>query len=272
MVARPRPEHAEVLRELAAEWSLSLGEPLTGGTGSLVVAATLLDSTEAVLKVADPHRESEYEADALERWGGSGAVRLLAADRERGALLVERCRPGTPLDDLSADEALDVVTVLLPRLWIRAGEPFRPLADEASWWASDLPGRWEHFGRPFERRLLELVLEALRDLPPSQGELVLVNQDLHAGNVLRAEREPWLVIDPKPLVGEREFSLAPLVRGRELGHSRADVLGRLDRLSGELGLDRERARLWSIAQTVAWSFDDAYQGTHIEVARWLAEA
>ena len=102
---------------------------------------------------------------------------------------------------------------------------------------------------------------------------MLVNQDLHAGNVLRAQREPWLVIDPKPLAGEREFGVAPVVRGRELGHSRQQVVARLDRLCGDLGLDRERARSWTIAQTLAWSFD----GTrvllgHVDVARWLHEA
>ena len=72
---------------------------------------------------------------------------------------------------------------------------------------------------------------------------MLLHQDLHGDNVLAAEREPWLAIDPKPLAGEREFGIAPIVRSRELGHSRREVLGRLDRLVTELGLDRERARL-----------------------------
>ena len=84
---------------------------------------------------------------------------------------------------------------------------------------------------------------------------MLLHQDLHGDNVLAAEREPWLAIDPKPLVGEREFGVAPIVRSRELGHSRRDVLYRFDRLVSELGLDRERARGWTIGQTIAWAFD-----------------
>jgi streptomycin 6-kinase len=101
----------------------------------------------------------------------------------------------------------------------------------------------------------------------------LVNQDLHADNVLRASREPWLVIDPKPLIGEREFGLAPIVRGHELGHDPRSVRRRLDRLSGELGLDRERARGWALAQTLAWGFDDdgVIEG-HLDVVRWLSAA
>jgi streptomycin 6-kinase len=101
---------------------------------------------------------------------------------------------------------------------------------------------------------------------------VLLHQDLHADNVLAAERVPWLVIDPKPLVGEREFAVAPIVRSFELGHSRRAVLDRLDRLTGELGLDPERARGWTIGQTIAWSIDSDFHPTHAETARWLLEA
>ena len=72
-------------------------------------------------------------------------------------------------------------------------------------------------------------------LPGTQGEQVLVNQDLHGDNVLSAQREPWLLIDPKPLLAEREFSLVPIIRSAELGHSRKQVLRRLDRLTAELG-------------------------------------
>jgi streptomycin 6-kinase len=258
--------------ECVERWSLVIGKPFPYAHASLAVPATTADGADAVLKVCFPHRESEHEADALARWAGNGAVRLLAHDRERWALLLERCRPGTHLSVLAADAALDVVIGLLPRLWVASDEPFRPLADEAAWWSSYLVERWEGAGRPFERTLLDAALEALRVLPPSQGEQVLVHQDLHADNVLRAQREPWLVIDPKPLVGEREFGVAPLVRGSELGHGRRHVEHRLDRLTGELGLDRERARLWTLAQTVAWISDGGHVRRHVETARWLLRA
>jgi streptomycin 6-kinase len=199
-------------------------------------------------------------------------VRVLAHDRGRWALLVERCRPGTHLRELGRDAALDVMVGLLPRLWVPAAGPFRPLADEAAWWVSYMEARWEQWGRPFERVLLDAALDTLQTLPESQGEQVLVNQDLHADNVLAAEREPWLLIDPKPLVGEREFGIAGLVRAFELGHSRRDVLYRLDRLTAELGLDRERARLWALAHALAWAFDSEFLSTHARTAGWLFEA
>ena len=252
-----------LLEECAEQWSLRLEGPIGDGFASLVVGAG-----GAVLKLQFPHRESEHEAEALRVWDGDGAVRLLAHDPERHALLIERARPGTHLTAAGQEAALDVFVELLPRLWKPAGAPFRPLAEEAAWWIDYLPRNWEHVGRPFERSLLDTVIETLRELSATQGEQVLLNQDLHADNVLSAEREPWLVIDPKPLAGEREFAVAPLVRGWELGHSKAATLRRFDRLTSELGLDRARAAGWAAGQAIAWGID---QPGHVEVAQWLLE-
>jgi streptomycin 6-kinase len=257
----------------AQEWSLTLGEPFPYAFASLAMPVERADGSGAVLKVSFPDRESEHEAAALASIGGDGAVRLIDHDEARRALLLERAEPGTPLKELALDAALDVFIDLLPRLWKPAGTPFRPLADEAAWWVGTIVDDFERAGRPFERSLLDTALEAIDTLSPTQGEQVLVNQDMHADNVVRARREPWLMIDPKPLAGEREFGIAATVRGHELGHSRAVVVHRLNRLTDELHLDRERARGWAIAQTIAWAFDgDEADPGHIEVARWLWEA
>jgi streptomycin 6-kinase len=255
--------------QVAAErWSLTLGDPFVQGAAGYTTRAALSDGTPVVLKVVDAHRESEREADALEFWDGDGAVRLIARDDSARLLLLERCVPGTSLHALDQDAALDVLIGLLPRLWKEAGPPFRNLEEEAAWWVEYLPTRW-----PGDRSLLDAALGLLRELPGTQGEQVLVHQDLHGDNVLAAEREPWLVIDPKPLVGEREFAVAPIVRSFELGARRRDVLHRLDRLTTDLDLDLERARGWALVQTVAWTPDDlADADWHLQVARWLLEA
>jgi streptomycin 6-kinase len=252
-----------VLDECVAKWQLELGEPYVPGAAGYAVRATLPDGTPAVLKISNPHREAEQEADALERWDGDGAIRLLARDDEHHALLLERCEPGTFLSE--SPDALAVLIGLLPRLWKNA-DGFRTLADEAAWWAEYLPRECT------DRSLLEPALHFIRELAPTQGEQVLVHQDLHGENVLAAQREPWLVIDPKPLAAEREFAAASIVRSFELGHSKRDVLHRLDRLSSELGFDRERALGWTVAQTVAWSGGSDYVDKHIETVRWLLEA
>lgn len=258
--------------DCARDWRLRLGERFAYSVASRAYAAWTEDGDEAVLKVQIPHRESDHEADALAAWAGAGAVKLLAHDPGRHALLIERCVPGTPLSELDADAALDVLAGLLPRTWIEAhSPPFRPLAEEAAWWVQGLRETWERAGRPYEVRLIDAALEILEAFPGTQGQQVLVNQDLHGANVLAARREPWLVIDPKPLIGEREFGLAPVLRSSELGHSRRELQHRLDRLTSELGLDRERARLWCFAQTIAWSIEDEAIQSHLDTARWLLE-
>jgi streptomycin 6-kinase len=266
-------EHVpDLVAECVEEWGLRLGEPYEAGAAGYTVRADLPDGTHAVLKLIYPHREAEHEGEALRVWDGDGAIRLLAYDEARWAMLLERCEPGTLLAKVDPDLALDVLIGLLPRLWKPVQEPFRPLADEATWWIDYLPAEWEQAGKPFERDLLDAAIARLTALANSQGEQVLLHQDLHGDNVLAAEREEWLVIDPKPLVGEREFAVAPIVRDPELGHSRRDVLYRLDRLTAELGLDRDRARGWTIGQTIAWSLDTSYLPKHVETVSWLLES
>jgi streptomycin 6-kinase len=242
------------VEELLARWRLTLDGRLGSGAAGHAYRVTCADGSPAVLKVSTPHRESLQEADALARWNGDGAVRLLERDDERNAMLLELCEPGTPLSRLSTDGAMDVLVELLPRLWTGA-EGFRTLVDEITCW----------------EELAELDDRArglARELASSQGELVLCNQDLHGDNVLAARREPWLVIDPKPLAAEREFQAAPILRSGELGHSRRQLLYRLDRLA-ELGLDRERMIGWTIVQTTAWSEGLTLQ-SHLDVLDWLA--
>lgn len=256
------------MRECAEIWQLRLGEPYPRGAAGYAVRAHLPDDTPAVLKLVWPHRETEHEADALELWDGDGAVRLLARDDSRAAMLLERCEPGTPLSSLGLEAALDVLIDLLPRVWKPAGEPFHTLVDEAAWWLDYLP-RERH--RDVEPRLVDAAIDALSSLATTQGEQVLAHQDLHGDNVLAAQREPWLVIDPKPLLAEREFGVAAIVRSPELGRGKRAMLRRLDRLTSELGLDRARVRGWTIGQTIAWSGCDQYIPDHVDVVRWLVE-
>ncbi|HKD81033.1 MAG TPA: aminoglycoside phosphotransferase family protein [Candidatus Angelobacter sp.] len=255
------------------QWQLSLEVPYQRSFVSIVFPATSADGSPRVLKIQYAHPESDHEEEALRLWNGKGAVRLFDYDPGQHALLLERCEPGDHLSRAGAEEALRFFTATLPRLWVSAGKPFRSVMDEASGWLAELPLVWERAGRPFEPALLEAALEALDTLRSTQGEQVLVHQDLHGDNVLRATREPWLVIDPKPLVGEREFSLAPIIRDYDFGHSRDAVISRLDRLTAALGLNRERARLWAMGQTLAWASDGSKTSKeHVETARWLWQA
>jgi streptomycin 6-kinase len=213
---------------------------------------------DAVLKVNFPDEESEHDAEALDRWNGVGAARLLDRDDELRALLVERLRPGTQLWTLPDDEATELAAGVLEQLWVPAGEPFRRLEDVAAHWAQELPAS------SMDRGLVDEAVAFLREAGPTQRESVLMHQDFHGGNVLLSDRG-WLAIDAKPLVGEREFDVASLIRDRR-PTTKAAMERRLDYLVERLDLDRERTRGWAIAHALAWNGDSEM----VECARLLA--
>ena len=256
----------DLVAELAAEWDLVLERPFDT-PHSLVVPAG-----DVVLKVNAPsHFEADQEADALAWWDGRGAVRLVAREDRHRAFVIERCRPGARLWDSGSDE-LSVVAERLPRLWdeVTNPHPFRLASDEARRWTEEVAVHYERGGRPFERSLVDLALEVFRTAEPDAT--ALVNQDLHGGNILSAGREPWLVIDPKPLVGERELDAVGLLRNAAWNGGRQAVRRWLDVLA-ELGLDRERARAWGVAHALAWGWaDGAWSTGSIDAARLIAAA
>jgi streptomycin 6-kinase len=233
------------------------------------------DGSQAVLKVNFPEPESEHEAEALARWDGAGAVRLLARDDARRALLVERCLPGTQLWKVDESEANEIAAGVFSQLWqARPAGAFRSLSDEAAVWAVELPLMWETAGRPFEQALLDEAVDFLT-AQHTREESVLLHQDLHGGNILLSERA-WLAVDPKPLVGERAFDVASLLRDRREDLARdpdavTRIRRRLDFFSDRLGLARDRVRGWGIAHALAWGFEGGRPlGGHIECARLLA--
>ena len=269
-----------IVEKCAELWALRVGEPFDDANVSLVVRVELPDGRSAVLKVNLPEPDSECEADALIHWDGRGAVLLVAHDRDLRALLVERCLPGSQLWSVEDDEeATRIGAGVLSRLWSPVPDEhgFRSVAGEAKQWARKLPVEWEALGRPFERQVLDEAIDACVELGPYQSEQVVLHQDFHGGNVLRAEREAWLAIDPKPLVGEREFDAASLLRDRRwlLGAAgdATRIRRRLDLLSSELALDRERMRRWGIAHALAWGFSGhKVEADMIECARLLVAA
>jgi streptomycin 6-kinase len=261
------PDWADSLPALVANacerWQLTVGDPYEGGHAAWVAPAERADGTPAVLKLAYPDDESQHEPDALELWDGEGAVRLLARDDMTRALLLERLEPGTALLELDdAEQAAAIACELLPRLW-------RPLEDGhglvtatacAAHWAIDLERMYREQGEPFDAALLRGAVAAFEQLATYDGPVVILHQDFHRGNVLRAEREPWLAIDPKPLAGEPAFDARWLLS--DLLHTEPrsphDAPALLDRLAGALALDAERVRLWSFAravENVAWCYE-----------------
>jgi len=276
------------VNESEQRWNIRVGRAFDpGGAIGLVAPATLADRTPAVFKISFPDRETMHEATALRLYNGNGAVRVLASEEERGIILVERCIPGTPLLDVSdEDEANTIATSVLRRLWqapIPSSHPFDRATDRAAEWAETVRHEFAALERPFEARLAEEAATLFKALSSRASRQVLLHQDFHHGNLLAAQREPWLAIDPKPLVGDPAFDTGTLLRDRREAlftapSPRRKMAHRLDQLAEECGLDRARIRVWALAQAVElglWSFSigDRERGEEdIACARLLAEA
>lgn len=240
-----------LLRDLLGQWGLTPTGPSLHGHTAVVVPVG-----DAVLKVAYPDEESEHEGLALQRWAGRGAVRLLRADPHRRALLLEAAgAPAAPgLGELWDVEACEVVAGLYAGLHLPAPAQLRPLTAYVA--RSDVALGELPRDAPLPRRLVEQARALTRDLladPAAVG--TLVHTDLHYDNVLPAEREPWLVIDPKPLSGDPHYEPAPMLWNRweevvASGDVRAAVRRRFHALVDTAGLDEHRARDWVVVRMV----------------------
>jgi len=258
------------LRNLEGRWSLTVGAPFDGEDVSCawVAPVALADGTSAVLKLGMPHMEAEHELQGLRFWDGDPTVRLLEFDDELGAMLLERCEPGTVLRVLPESEQDLVIARLLRRLWRlpSAPHPFRTLSALTEYWTHqtlDDVEQWTDIG------LVREGLRLFKELPQTAPTEVLLATDLHAGNVLRSEREPWLVIDPKPFVGDPAYDATQHLFncGARL---RSDPDGTIRRLADLLGVDRERVRLWTFARAAAEPRDDWRHDDSMALARALA--
>ncbi|KOG43929.1 hydroxyurea phosphotransferase [Streptomyces decoyicus] len=256
-----------IVREIEERWELRLGAPFHGGSCSWVAPAEYPGGGPAVLKVTWPHREADGEAPALRAWDGNGAVQLLRRSRERGALLIERCRPGTPLGaaPLPPAERLDLAAGLLRELWAAPAPPdgeLERMDRVCAEWADVLQERMLRLRPGYDPGLVALGAGLLRTLPTTATREAVVHGDFNPGNVLAAERRPWLAIDPKPMVGDPAYDPWPLLTQLDAPFAQPDprraLRERYARVADALGEDPDRLLAWSVARGVEsalWSAD-----------------
>jgi streptomycin 6-kinase len=257
----------DLVEKSMRQWSLSLDRPLDGeeASCSFLSAVRRENGTPAVLKIGMPHMEAEDEIKGLRFWNGVPTVRLLASEDELGAMLLERCSPGTTLRALPEVEQDAIIATLLFRLWRRPAFPFefRPLSAMIEHWSKKTLAQSQSWPDP------ELVHEGLRlfqDLARDVSDQVLLATDLHAGNVLRAEREPWLVIDPKPFLGDPAYDATQHLLNC-FARLQSDPVGTIQSLSNLLGVDAERVRLWTFTRLAAEPRSDWRNPEKLSLAR-----
>ncbi|MER5533373.1 aminoglycoside phosphotransferase family protein [Streptomyces mirabilis] len=281
------PERAARFLE---RWELRLDGPSMHGVTALVLPVLRADGTPAVLKLQLLDEESAGEPAALRVWDGGAAVRLLAHDEATCTLLLERLDQTRMLTHLpDTREAALVVARLLARLTaVPAPEGMRRLGDIAEAMLERVPGALKLIADQAERRLVEDCAAAVREVATEPGDRLL-HWDLHYDNVLQALRDrqdpdglqdgdarsigrgPWVAIDPKPLAGDPGFDLCPALGNR---FEPAEIRWRFDAMTDVMGLDRERARAWTLGrvlQNTLWDIEDGrpLDAVRLEIARRL---
>lgn len=246
-----------------ARWRLTPDGAVMNGFCAVVLPVRQADGHPAVLKLTWVDTETEHEPIALKLYDGNGTVRLLDHDGELGALLLERLDQHS-LDDEPVDLAIGVIGDLMRRhRGLQAPDDFRRFS-------SDLE---DHPAVP--RRLLD----AAREAGTRPMGTTLVNEDLHYENVLRGHREPWLMIDPKPLAGDPEYGVLPLLWNRfDEMDGRRGLADRFHAVCDAGELDEAAARDWTLHRAVTnwiWCLgeDDEEQAVICaEIAGWAVGA
>jgi streptomycin 6-kinase len=254
-----------LIDEVARDWELTVGAPYELSF-NWVAPVRRADGSPAVLKLGVPDAgHLDLEATALSFLGGRGAVELLARDEARGALLLERAEPGTPLGRLARehDEQATAVLVAMMRRLHRPAPPGLPLEELASRRAAFAEHLRSYPGDdPIPRRLVQRAAGLLDELCASAPRRVVLHGDLHHDNVLAAGREPWLAIDPHGVLGDPGYEIgAALYNALDDDESaRALVPARVEQFADGLDMPIERAVAWGFVQAVLSEVWDAEGG------------
>ncbi|MGI8433982.1 MAG: aminoglycoside phosphotransferase family protein [Nocardioidaceae bacterium] len=270
-----------LFHSMVVDWELEYDGAPRHGFASLVAPVRTPTGRAAVLKVTfDGDEESMHEGLALQHWQGRGTVQLLRADPNRRALLLERLH----LEDLGAMpdlEACELIAGFYRRLHLPALPQLRTVRSYVERWVdalTELPRN-----APIPRRLVEQATSLGSELVADPGSArVMVHGDLHYENVLAGDREPWLVIDPKPMSGDPHYEPAPLLWNRwddlvATGNVRNALRSRFHTLVDVAGLDDDRARDWVILRVVLnahWSVEDAQRARrslHEDERTWITQ-
>ncbi|WP_392674397.1 aminoglycoside phosphotransferase family protein [Streptomyces sp. LN785] len=251
-------ELPRIVDHLLGRWGcVPDGEVMHGGVGVIVPVRRRAEGA-AVLKVSFPHPGNVHEPDAFAAWGGRGAVLLHERDDERFAMLLERVRSSTLAEVEDGDEVARVAGRVSRRLAVAAPPGLPRLRDRADAWEAQLRKDAGELTHTLSPHVVDAAVATARELGRVQPD-ILVHGDLHAGNILRATREPWLAVDPKGYAGDPAYDGGTLLKSRAPTLIEADDLRKavhrtLDVFARAAELDRERTRRWAQFHAVQAAF------------------
>ena len=245
------------------KWQFTLENFFNNASFNVVAAVTLTNGSPAVLKCSIPSKEFTNEITALLYFNGTGAVKILRSDHNAGIMLLEKLTPGTFLEESSNEMQNTLISVeLMNKLHKTIQEEKISLFPSLTNWFQGFDRLYQYFqGQtgPFPKKLIDRAQAISKELLASMGPLVLLHGDLHYTNILLSDRHGWLSIDPKGVIGEREYEI-PFPRISEAGNvNKISIKRRLDQFIEVSGFDRQRILGWAFCKAALaawWSFED----------------
>lgn len=251
-----------VVPRLLAQWDLAPEPPFENLSYNYVAPVRTAEGRRAVLKVCFPGEDFLCEAEATRLFEGRACARLLCADLDAGALLLERLQPGDELHTLDDDAAETSAVAAIMRDIRRPYSGTFPFPRAMSW----VEGARRQAAIPALKARyawIERALDRLLEITADPQEEMLLHGDLHHDNILRGRDRHWVAIDPHGVLGDPAWEVAPFLFNRLDRHARPDwraiIRRRADIISDELALPRDRVYAWSAVRAVQsafWSLRD----------------
>jgi streptomycin 6-kinase len=198
-----------IVGELEVRWNVKADAPFEKGEFNFVAPVRSENGPNAVLKITPPYERIEIfsEAQFLRVRDGVGCVRLLAEDRDRFALLVECALPGESMDVCFANDpfaCVDPAIEVLKNILLPPPDSFDDVQNLDDWFARFRRFRETDFPQDYGEKALAIY----ERLSSRQDKIFYIHGDFHPGNIVTADRAPYLAIDPKGLMGHVSYDIA----------------------------------------------------------------
>ena len=261
-----------IVERLEAEWSISLGRVLGGGSEALVIEAIRRDGTLGVLKVLLPHTDEVKvnEIDVMQLARGRGCARIFEADHAARAMLLERLGPPLESFRLPQRERLAIMARTAQALWqVAPPESLLSGADKGRWLADFIRQKWEFLNHPCSERAMRFAVEAAerRVAAHNDRRVVLVHGDIHEANTLQAG-DGWKLIDPDGIRAEPEYDLGVIMRLEPVGEGGREARELANWLAETTGTDAAAIFEWAAAERLSTALvctEAGYEPTGREV-------
>jgi streptomycin 6-kinase len=253
-----------VIEALERNWDIRVGDPFPCLSYNYVAPAVTAEHQLSVVKIALPVDDPEIfgEAAYLRILDGRGCPQLLAEDMTAKGILIERAQPGRTLKELFEGRESDALPVLI-EMMSKTREPVP--ADKSNLIILDdwFEGLRRAKDTPFPDDYAERAQSFYSDMS-AKSEKFLLHGDLHHENILSSERESYVAIDPKAIVGPLGYEISVFLNNHLWWiDGEASLAANLDAAvelySEAFQMPEREVRQWAFCQMVLstwWSFDE----------------